>query len=357
MKKVLCIINTYKKNGPSRVIKSLATYKNKKYEISVLTLFTGNDNDEIEYLKNNNCNYYSLNLKSKKAVISIYFKLKKFINNSDFDIIHTNGIIPDFFLSIMKIKAKKTTTIHNNLYEDYKTGYGIKSHIMIPVHMWAFKKMDKCVCCGKNVYEILKSKLDNSCFVRNGIEHKETKNLIDRKELNIKDTDIIYLYVGVLSERKNVLELLESFKKYHKENEILLVLGDGNLKDKCLKYESENIRILGFVNNPTDFMNVADIYISASKSEGFSISVLEALQNKCYLLLSDINAHKECFEISNNYYIGELFNKENFKEKIEEIREKLKVSSPESLLKFQKKYLSSQVMAEGYIKVYNELGI
>lgn len=357
MKKVLCIINTYKKNGPSRVIKSLIMQKNEEYEISVLSLFAGNDEEEVSYLINNGCKYYALNLKSKKNIIFNYCKLKKFIKENDFDIIHTHGIIPDFLLALMKLKQKKVTTIHNNLYEDYKSGYGIKSYIMIPVHIWAFKRFDKCVCCGKNVYDVLKNKLRNACFVRNGIENKKEKNGICKKNLLIDVDNIVYLYVGVLSERKNVLELMELFKNNCNDNEVLLVLGDGELKEKCLEYESKNIKLLGFVNNPTDYMAMADVYVSASKSEGFSISVVEALQNWCYLLLSDIPAHRECFEIDEKYYIGELFSSDNFKEKIEKLRIALNMKNSEKILEFQGKYLSNEVMVNEYIKVYKKLDL
>lgn len=357
MKKVLCVINAYKKNGPSMVIKSLATQKNEKYDIAVLSLFSGNDEEEVKYLLDNNCKYYALNLKSKKNVISNYYKLKDFIEKHDFDIIHTHGIIPDFLLALMKTKPKKVTTIHNNLYEDYKYGYGIKSYAMIPAHKWAFKRFDKCVCCGKNIHEVLNKKLNNTCFVRNGIEEKAKKSIISKESLGISNDSIVYLYVGVLSERKNVLQLLQLFKENCEKNEVLLVLGNGELKNKCMEYESENIKFLGFVNNPIDYMAMANVYVSASKSEGFSISVVEALQNGCYLLLSDIPAHRECFEIDKNHYIGEVFNNNNFNEKIKKIRKELLLKKEENVKEFQKKHLSNEVMVDGYIKVYEELGL
>lgn len=355
MKKVLCVINTYKKNGPSKVIKSLVMCKNKDFEISILTLFTDNDEEEINNLKKFKCKYYSLNLSSKKNVVSNYMKLKDFINKSDFDIIHTHGIIPDFFLAIMKTDRKKITTIHNNMYEDYKMVYGWKSRIMIPVQMWSFKKLDKCVCCSKHIYNVLKTKLSNVCFVRNGIAYEKSKNTVNRSDLNIKDSDCVYLYAGALSTGKNLLNLLELFKNYHKKNEILLILGDGELKEECLKYESTNIRSLGFIPNPTDYMKMADVYISASKSEGFSISVIEALQNECYLFLSDIGAHRECFDVSTDCYIGELFNEENFNKKIQTLRKKKKKEPKERLFEVQQKYFSNKVMLKGYIDVYKSL--
>lgn len=314
----------------------------------------GNDEKEIEYLQKNNCKYYSLNLKSKKNIISNYNKLKKFIKKERFDIIHTHGIIPDFYISLMKIDSKKVNTIHNNLYEDYKSNYGIKRYIMIPIQIHAFKKMDKCICCAKNIYEIMQKKLKNACYVRNGIEDKKV-NKLERNKLKIKTEDIVYLYAGNFSKRKRVLELIEFFEKVHKPNEILLMLGDGELKEQCIKHKSHNIRILEFVNNPTDYMDMADIYISNSESEGFSISIIEALQSKCYLLLSNIPAHKECFEIDKNYYIGELFNKENLDEKIEILREKIKIENKEELQEFQNKYLSNEVMAKEYIEEYKKL--
>ena len=57
------------------------------------------------------------------------------------------------------------------------------------------------------------------------------------------------------------------------------------------------------------------------------------------LFLSDIPSHKECFEIDSNYYLGEIFNKENFAEKKDEITKNVTYNK-DYIKEFKYKYLS-----------------
>ena len=130
------------------------------------------------------------------------------------------------------------------------------------------------------------------------------------------------------------------------------MLGDGDLKDKCQKYDSSQIKILGFKDNPIDYMQASDVYTSNSGSEGFSISIIEALECGLYLLLSEITSHIECFNIDSNYYIGEFFSSDTYDDKKKLLRLKMSNDRKKLIKKFKKVYLSSEKMKNEYKKYY-----
>lgn len=90
--------------------------------------------------------------------------------------------------------------------------------------------------------------------------------------------------VGRLIEGKGIFELLNAFSIIHKiyPEWFLIYIGDGPLKrELILKTQSygllDNVRFLGFRNDVREILNLSDIYVSASYSEGMSIALLEAM--------------------------------------------------------------------------------
>lgn len=297
--------------------------------------------------------------KSLKEILKNRKKIINAINEIGADIIHTHGIVSTLVVSSSKVKGKKLTTIHNNMYEDYKFTYGkIKGAIYAKVHIFCLKKFDEVICCSKTSYDLLKREVKNISYVRNGIDitkenKEETRNKI-RRSLNINDNDIVYIYVGVINNRKRVVELVDMFSKNMKENEYLLIVGDGPLMSKAKAIASDKVIFTGFKENTIDYFLASDIYTSYSSSEGFSISIIEALGCGLLCLVSDISSHKECFKINTNCYIGEYFNYNNFKTKKEKVRDMIKKSSNKEIEDFQNEFLSSISMTNGYTKHYEK---
>lgn len=356
MKKIGYVINSLRKNGPTNVLLNMIKGINKnRYEVFVLTIVDENDKDIKEGLIKKNIRVIEFNYPKTFKTILRNKEICDFINKENIDIIHTHGHVPTYMLK--KIDAIKISTVHCCLYEDFQDTYGkLKGFFINELYVFALKKFDGVICCSKSSYSIVKKRIKNCSYVRNGIDFSDI-NYIDkkiirkkiRKELNIPLSSKVYIFVGVLNNGKNVLRMLEEFKDSLKNDEYLIVLGDGILKDEVKKYSSEYIKILGFKGNVKDYLNASDIYTSFSLSEGFSISIIEALSCNLLLLLSYIPSHKECFSIDNKYYLGEVFKNENFKIKKNIVSE---FNGTISTSFFQKKYLSSKLMMKEYEKYY-----
>lgn len=353
MKRVAYVINYIVKNGPSSVVLNLINNLDRsEYDISLITLFEGNDAEVVSALRNNSVTVYECSTLSRmKCLLGQSKEFSDVVGKGHFDILHTHGIIPDVLSSRLHITAKRITTIHNNMYEDYLDTYGYaKSRIFIALHMAALKKLDECVCCSKSVYDVMKRHLPNASFIRNGIEPVQAHSVIARAEVDVPEDACVFLYAGVLNSRKNIVWLIENFVQYHNENEYLLVLGKGDKEAECKEKADSHVKMIGFQSDPIAYMNISDVYVSASKSEGFSISVLEALSCGLGLLLSDIPSHREVVEMGRDVYLGETFSQDCFKAKLGALREG-KINKND-IMAFQEKELSAKKMTAGYQKRY-----
>lgn len=101
-----------------------------------------------------------------------------------------------------------------------------------------------------------------------------------RRELKINRDGVVVLYVGRFEVVKGLKYLVEAAKHLVKEYPHLsfLFVGEGTLREK---YEntmniSENLIFLGFRPDVAELMNVADVFVLPSLSEGCSAAILEA---------------------------------------------------------------------------------
>lgn len=357
MIRIAYVINYIVKNGPSSVVLNIINNLDReKYDVSLITLFSGNNPEVIEHLKSNGVSVYECaTLSRMKCLLGQCKEFDDTVKKGHYDVLHTHGLIPDIVSSRLNTPIKKITTIHNNMYEDYLDSYGwVKSRIFIALHLNALKKLNECVCCSESVYKVMRKKLNNTTFIRNGIEPVKAQSVVTREGLDIPNEARVFLYAGVLNTGKNIVWLIENFAKYHNENEYLIVLGKGDKEIEGKEKADSHVRMLGFQSDPIAYMNISDVYTSASKSEGFSISVLEALSCGLGLFLSDIPSHMEVVSMGQDVYLGETFNAASFKKKMVLLR-KSKLSR-EKIAEFQKCELSAKGMTLQYQGKYEKWG-
>lgn len=353
-------INNITNNGPGKVVLNIIKGLDKqKYKIYLITLFAGNDQSIINSLIKENIIVKEMNYQNRMDFVLFKLKgLSSYLKQEKICIVHSHGIIPDYAISRIRLKIKKISTIHCNMFEDYNSYGKVKKIIMIFMHIKSLKKFDKCICCSRSVYNAIKNKLSNSAYVVNGIDlDLKNTNKVSRKKLGIPNDANVYIYAGVLKKGKRVEELIRMFKKAALENDFLLILGNGEKYNACIELSSkdENIKILGFKKNVEDYFQISDVYCSNSKSEGMSISIIEAMTTGLHLFLSDIPSHSEALSFDENYYIGETFNEKNFADKFKQIKNNLDKNNKNKIIEYQEKYLSSKSMSDGYDVIYSEI--
>lgn len=130
----------------------------------------------------------------------------------------------------------------------------------------------------------------NITVITNGTHIPEAYKLGDkgniRKKFNLPDTCKICVVIGSITERKNQIQIVESFANLNenmRENCAIFMCGrdlmNGAVEKRISELRCENrIFMLGFVDHIEieKILQVADLNIVASLDEGFGVSIIEA---------------------------------------------------------------------------------
>lgn len=114
------------------------------------------------------------------------------------------------------------------------------------------------------------------------------KYLIERQ----KCPEVMFLFSGVLSQRKNILGLLNAFKTIDLKDAGLFILGDGELKNQVVQFAKNNpalnIFYEGFIQKDEiiEYFALADIFVLPTLRDPASIVLSEALFSGLYTISS-----------------------------------------------------------------------
>ncbi len=153
-------------------------------------------------------------------------------------------------------------------------------------------------------------------FLRqNGFEKVQTVNLgVDTNVFNtskrdhylgrmlgIKDYNFKVVYAGRLSPEKRIDILLEVIDIMDPAFFHFLIVGDGPLRGRVEKFAQKrpNVSYLGYIQKEEDLSKIyasCDVYISASTSETYGLSFLEAQACGCLLVAPDLGLETQPFK-------------------------------------------------------------
>jgi len=208
--------------------------------------------------------------------LSILKPLTKYINNNDFDIVHTHGPRANYIVSLIKkkINAKWVITVHSDPRIDFS---GLKGKVMLKLNLHALKQADSLFYMNPDLedyFESLKINPSNTYEVFNAIDFSGTNPRFNRQPT------FSILEVARLVEVKNHRLLLEALSKV-KFNYRLILVGDGPLMDELRALVrdlgiKDKVDFVGFRENTGDYYQECDISILTSKSESLPTVYLES---------------------------------------------------------------------------------
>lgn len=136
-------------------------------------------------------------------------------------------------------------------------------------------------------------------ILKNGIETDQfqfsahTRESI-RRELNIDEDTFVMGHVGRFCHQKNHLFLVDTFASVHKHqpNTVLLLIGDGNLKEKVMERVrvygvEEHVKFLGVREDVPELLQAFDIFVFPSFHEGLPVTLIEAQAAGLPCVISD----------------------------------------------------------------------
>jgi teichuronic acid biosynthesis glycosyltransferase TuaC len=142
------------------------------------------------------------------------------------------------------------------------------SHV-IPVSSKTMREIQSKLFVPNSKMTIVANGYDNQKFFES-IELRKRK----RNELQIKESDTVFIFVGQFSERKGVDKLDKALKLINNDNYKIIYIGSGPIKPTY-----SNTIFIGSVPHQkiNEYLNSADIFIFPSRNEGCPNSVIEAM--------------------------------------------------------------------------------
>jgi len=152
--------------------------------------------------------------------------------------------------------------------------------IIDKIYKWSYSNTDQLIVIGRDMKEVLKSKINNDvkidiienwCDVENIISIPKEKNKILNK-YNIANKKV-FVFVGNLGRVQGIETLLKATLLVKDKNFVLLFIGDGTMKNRIIKfikqYNTKKVIYAGSypLDMKNEFLNACDVHIiSLSKS-------------------------------------------------------------------------------------------
>lgn len=358
--KILNLVEYFNLGGIERLLEQLALNFGKEYELS----FYSYESTKLEGigLSLYERGYEVLFSKKKKGYdFKLLFTLINFIKKNEIDIVHTHDFGPIEYAVLIKLFCPGVKLIH--------TQHTLHHFVINKKYTMFFQLASifysKMLCVSNHVKDelirfcpISKTKL---YVIHNGVDTDYFKKS-NTENLN---QDVIKLVsVSRISKEKNLGFTLKALCELKKQGVAFEFhhAGSGDIENeqeineliKMLDLGS-HVYLHGFQSDCRTVLDMGDVFVSSSITEGHPVSVLEAMSLNKICVVSDINPHQE---INSGEFL--LFNNEKEVElvsvliKLKKYFSKMLITSKNNRKYVEENY-SLDLMIKNYSSQYNKV--
>jgi glycosyltransferase involved in cell wall biosynthesis len=169
---------------------------------------------------------------------------------------------------------------------------------------------------AQEIYDCYPALEKLSCVIPNTLSPGFVDDLLPkleaRKRLGLPEQSRLYVVASRLSSKKDVTTAIRAYAKISSNDNYLVIMGDGPDRPILESLVSslgiaQRVIWLGWVSNSNRYLNAFDVFVSASTSEGFGLSVFEAHAAGLPVVCTNIVPHQEALESKGFYFeVGDV---------------------------------------------------
>lgn len=257
-----------------------------------------------------------------------YKRIKKIIESSSYDIIHTHTPIASALIRLAckkKGSPKVIYTAHG--YHFYKNA-PLKNWITyFPLEKLLSNYTDVLVTINKEDYLLSKNRFNAAKILYIpgvGVDTKRIDSIVvDRKakrnEMGIPENAVLILSVGELNSNKNHEVAIRAIAELNNKDVFYIICGKGSLdsylNDLIVNLNVQNnIKLVGFRKDVLELYKISDVFLFPSIREGLPMSIMEAMSSKLPIICSSIRGNSDLInDRENGYLVPNIDSLESYK--------------------------------------------
>ncbi|ONI46176.1 hypothetical protein AN641_02055 [Candidatus Epulonipiscioides gigas] len=317
--KVLHVCSDTNIGGAGKYLLNL--YKTKSQDIDLYFLLPKHS-QLTSLLVNENAKVIELDIAPNKSMsIKDIYIISKLLKKLRPDIVHTHA-------NLTARICAKLTNIGKIIYTRHYVQTNTKPLNKIKKFLNNFL-CDGVIGVTQEIKEILLNMgIDNNKIkiIENGVlpieKHINTESI--KNKLNILPDKKVVTILSRLSPEKGIDRFIEIVAELNKTNNnvVALIAGAGreethlNALIQELGLDTDKIKMLGFIQNVSDILNITDVILNTSTTEAKSLSILEAMSLGIPAIVSHVGGNPSLVEDNENGFVVEQHDITGFVDKI-----------------------------------------
>lgn len=303
------------------------------------------------------------------------YELLAFAKDTGINILHTHGYKGSILLGLINKKKRKlplVSTLHG--WTNTKKISKLRVYEWLDRYLLSYK--DAVVLVSPSMLSdqrVISAgvKPDRLTVIENGIDFEEANNKQQDDQLGQKiqqfcKEDYVIGAIGRLSKEKGYGYLLEAIRglldKGHKVK--LVLLGEGNCREQLQNQIDElklnkHVLLTGYVKNAKDYLTYFDTFVISSLTEGFPITLLEAMNAKIPVVSTRVGCLPEVLQTPDSGLLVPSKDPVALTAALMRLKDDAALAKTLAECGYEKvctRY-SSQTMAEKYLAVYKKVNL
>ena len=250
------------------------------------------------------------------ANLGAVLRIRRVLKRERFDGVILNTSLAAFLIRAamigMRRRPRVLNIVHGYLFADPPRG--LRERLLLRCEKLTAKQTDRIAVMNAEDLEITRRhrlcrgevRLMRGMGFRMPCAGQESEHPVSpREQLSVSPDDWLLTFVGELSKRKNQIFLIRALERLRREGlpVRLMLVGEGTERE-TLEAEvgrlglAQSVFLVGNREPVFPYLSAADLYVSASRSEGLPFNLMEAMACGLPVIASDVKGQNDLLQAS-----------------------------------------------------------